>query len=564
MSNLEIAELLRNISACYQLKDPIKYKFQIIAYDRAATAVEHSTSELKDLWDDGKLDDVPGIGPSIASHLDEVFKKGKSKHFEELMKGIPKEAFKLMELPKIGIKTAIKFIDEKNKSEINDLLKMVDISRKNKRHLLPYAQMIASEVTEWILKCSEVERVDSLGSLRRMAATVGDIDISVASKNSSKVIDQFVKFPKVQEIIEKGDHTASILIPGNIQVDLMVIKPSSYGSLLQHFTGSKFHNIALREYAQTLGFSLSEYGVKKVSSKDNKILEFETEEKLYNLLKLDYIEPELRENMGELEASESHSLPKLMELKDIKGDLQIHSNFDIETSHDLGLSSMEDIAIKAIKLNYEYIAFTEHSPSKSNHTEKEVVEILKRKRENVDQLNYSFNNNCNNRVFKVFNSLEIDINKDGSLPISDEGLETLDFALVSVHSSFDLSKDEMTKRVLNSLDYPRIKILAHPTARKINDREGIELDWPKIFEFCIKNNKFLEINADTARLDLPDSLVREAVKYGVKMTLGTDSHDVSMLDNMTYGVSVARRGWCEIKNIVNCLSLEKFKEVIKL
>jgi DNA polymerase (family 10) len=564
MTNIEIAELLRNISACYQLKDPIKYKFQIIAYDRAATAVEHSTSELKDLWDDGKLDDVPGIGQSIASHLDEVLKNGKSKHFEELMKGIPKEAFKLMELPKIGIKTAIKLINEKSKSEIKDLIKIVDISRKNKRHLLPYAQKIASEVTEWILKCPEVEKIDSLGSLRRMAATVGDIDISVASKNSLKVIDQFVKFPKIQEIIEKGDHTASILIPGNIQVDLMVTKPSSYGSLLQHFTGSKFHNIALREHAQKLGFSLSEYGVKKVNSKNNKILEFETEEKLYNFLKIDYIEPELRENMGELEASESHNLPKLIKLKDIKGDLQIHSDFDIETNHDLGLSSMEDIAKKAIKLNYEYIAFTEHNPSISKHTDKEIVEILKRKSERVDQLNYSISNNDNNRVFKVFNSLEIDINKDGSLPISNEGLETLDFSLVSVHSSFDLSKDEMTRRVLNSLNHSKIKILAHPTARKINDREGIELDWSKIFEFCIKNNKFLEINADPARLDLPDSLVREAVKHGVKMTLGTDSHDVVMLDNMIYGVSVARRGWCETKNIVNCLSLEKFKEVIKL
>lgn len=564
MTNLEIAELFRSISACYQLKDSNKYKFQIIAYDRAATAIEHSTSELKDLWDDGKLNEVPGIGPSIASHLDEIFKTGKSKHFEELMKGIPKEAFKLMELPKIGIKTAIKLINEKSKIEIDNLLKVVDKARKNKRLLLPYAQEIASEFTKWILKYPEVENIDTLGSLRRKTSTVGDVDVAVASNTPLKVLDQFVKYPKVQKIIEKGDHSASILIPGNIQVDLMVTKTSSYGSLLQHFTGSKFHNIALREHAQKLGFSLSEYGVKEVKGNNQKLIEFDTEEKLYNFLKLDYIEPELRENTGEIEASKDHNLPNLIKLDDIKGDLQIHSDFDIETSHDLGLSSMEYIVKKSLDLNYEYIAFTEHNPSKSKHTEEEIVDILKRKREKVDQLNYSISNTHKNRVFKVFNSLEIDINKDGSLPVPDRGLNTLDFALVSVHSSFDLSKDEMTNRILTAFSYPGVKIFAHPTARKLNEREGIELDWSKIFEFCIKNNKYLEIDADPQRLDLPDILVREAVKSGVKMTLGTDSHDVSMLDNMNYGIYVARRGWCQTENIVNSFSLNKLKEVIKL
>lgn len=563
MTNLEIAELLRNISASYQLKDPIKYKFQIIAYDRAATAVEHSTSELKDLWDDGKLDDVPGIGPSIESHLDEIFKTGKSKHFEELMKEIPPQAFKLMELPKIGIKTAIKLINEKSKAEIEEMVKLVDDSRKNRRHLLPYAQEIASELTKWISECSKVENVDSLGSLRRMAATVGDIDIAAASEKPIEVINHFVSYPKTQEIIEKGDHSASILVPGNIQVDLMVTKPTSYGSLLQHFTGSKFHNIALREHAQKLGYSLSEYGLKNVKDNSKKLIEFKTEKELYNFLKLDYIEPELRENTGELESAEKHLLPKLIDLKDIKGDLQIHSDFDIETSHDLGLSSMEDVVKKAIELNYEYIAFTEHNPSKSKHTPEQIVEILKRKREKIDQLTYSISKEGTNRVFKVFNSLEIDINKDGSLPVPDRGLDTLDFALVSIHSSFELPRDEMTKRVISAFNHPKIKILAHPTGRKLNEREGVELDWTKVFEFFVKNNKFLEINADPARLDLSDILVRDAVKAGIKMTLGTDSHDVSMLSNMQYGVSVARRGWCEDKNIVNCLSLKEFEREMK-
>ena len=537
-----------------------KYRFQVIAYNRAADSVEHATSELKDLWDDNKLSDVPSIGTSIAEHLDEIFKTGKSTHFDKLMKDIPKEAFTLMALPKIGLKTALKMIDELPKSEIKKLLdKAQKLTDKDRRLLLPYAENIASEVVEWLSKCSEVEKIDVLGSLRRKAATVGDIDIAVATNKPLEVIKKFISYPKIQKIIEQGEHTASILLPSNVQVDLLVMEPEKYGSALQHFTGSKFHNIALREHALKLGYSLSEYGLRKIRNKKEEIKNFRTEQELYNFLKLDYIEPELREDTGEIEAAINKTLPNLIKLEDIKADLQIHSDFDIETSHDLGIDSMKKLTEKGRELGYEYIAFTEHNPSKSKHTEKQIEDLLKRKREKVDQLNYS----REKRIPFVFNSLEIDINKDGSLPISVKGLETLDFALVSIHSVFDLSRLDMTKRIINALSYPKVKIFAHPTARKINEREGVEIDWPKIFDVCLKQCIFLEINADPMRLDLPDILVREAVKCGVKLTLGTDTHEIMMMDNMKYGVNVARRGWCEKKDMINCLSLEDLKKELK-
>ena len=563
MTNLEIAELLRDVAAAYQLRDDAKNRFKIIAYNRAADSVEHAASELKDLWDEGKLDEIPGIGPSIAGHLDELFRTGSSKHFRTVMKGIPKSAFKLMQLPGIGIKTALRLIAQGSQSEIKKMLEQVSKKSKEKRLLLPYAQKIADSIVGWLGKEPSVLRVEPLGSLRRKVATVGDLDIAAATNEPGTVIGHFSQYPKAKRIIEKGESSASILLPGEVQVDLKVVRPALFGSLLQHFTGSKLHNIALREYALKQGLSLSEYGIKNLRTEEHKNLR--TEKELYEFLGLEYIPPELREDTGEIETARRSfegersrtpgGLPNLVELSDIKSDLQVHSDFDIETSHDLGASSMEEIIKKAGRLKYEYLAFTEHNPSKSKHSEKQIVEILKRKREKVEQLNYS-------RVTKVFNSLEIDIMPDGELAVSEKGLDTLDFALVSIHSSFSSSKDEMTKRVLSALSHPKVKIFAHPTARKINEREGIELDWPEIFEFCKKNNKWLEINADPMRLDLPDFLVREAVKGGIKMTLGTDSHHVDMMDNMEYGVAVARRGWAKKSDIINCLSLEDFEKVV--
>ena len=582
MINTQIAELLRAIAAAYQLKNEEKNRFRIIAYQRAADAVEHASSELKDLWDDGKLKEVPGIGESIASHLDELFRTGKSGHFEEVMKGLPREMFDLMEVPGIGAKTAYKLVTKigiKSLEELekagkkgkiaelegfgeesqSDILRSIEETKgRTKRHILPYAAANAGRVIEWMLKSKVVKRADPLGSLRRQAATVGDIDIAVSSDNSKEALEHFVNYPKKTRVLEKGDRTASIVLPGGVQVDLMVQPPNAYGALLQHFTGSKHHNIALREYALKHGMSLSEYGI-KIKGKLNKLA---NEEEFYKKLGMDWIPPELREDAGEIEAALNHKLPRLVELKDVKGDLQIHSDFDIETSHDIGESSMEEIIRKADQLGYEYIAFTEHNPSKSKHNESQVVDILKRKREAVEKLNYSFVKSHCKSIKKVFNSLEIDILPDGGLAIPEKGLALLDFALVSIHSSFRLPRDKMTKRVLSALAYPQVKIFAHPTARKLNEREGVELNWPEIFSFCKKKSKWLEINAEPMRLDLPDILVREAVKTGVKLTLGTDSHHRDGMNNMAFGIAVARRGWVTKDDIVNSRSLKEFEKMI--
>lgn len=586
MTNLEISELLRAVAAAYKLKDSQKNKFRIVAYERAADAVEHLTSEAKDMWDEGKLDDIPGVGESIAAHLDEIFKTGKSKHFAKIMQGFPPAIFELMKVPGIGPKTAFKLSRKLGITEAKGAMKKLEkavaqgrvsdipgfgeqsaesmqksikeASGRTKRMLLPYASELAAEIVAWIKKEKNVSQVEPLGSLRRRAATVGDIDIAAATKNPEKTLIHFTKYPKAKRVLEKGERTASIILPGDIQVDLMVQGVASFGALLQHFTGSKHHNIALREMALKKSMSLSEYGIKV----KGKLEKFADEKAFYKKLGLDWIPPELREDAGEIEAAKNKSLPKLVEPKDVKADLQIHSNFDIETSHDLGISSMEEVIKAAGVLEYEYLAFTEHNPSQSGHNDKQVVEILKKKRDKIDEINSSLVKGMKRSVKKVFNSLEVDILPDGNLPLPDKAFDFLDFILVSIHSSFRLSRVEMTKRVLRALDYPKVKIFAHPTARKLNKREGIELNWPEIFKFCKTKNIWLEVNGDPMRLDLPDFLIREGKKAGVKFSLGTDSHHQEGLNNMQWAVFMARRGWLTTKDIVNTKSLHEFEKLI--
>ncbi len=592
LTNLEIAELLRNVAASYEIKDADKNKFRIIAYNRAADSIEHLSSELKDLWDEGKLTEVASIGSSIARHLDDLFRTGKSEHFVKVMSNIPPATFELMKLAGVGPKTSYKLVRnlniydkdeaisilkkacEKNKVALiegfgeesqKDILRSInEYQGTSKRMLLSYAWSRANEILEWLRKSEEVLRADPLGSLRRKASTIGDIDIAVATKEPEKVLNHFVSYPKKTRVIEKGEHSASIMISGDIQIDLMVQDPDSYGALLQHFTGSKHHNIALREYALRKGLSLSEYGIRKLkaNAQKSKLYKFKDEESFYQFLGLEWIPPELREDTGEIEAAENHNLPRLIETADIKADLQIHTNFDIETSHDLGESSMEDLIIKANQLGYEYIAFTDHNPSKSAHSEKQIINILRKRKEKIEQLNSSFVKSVKGSIKKVFNSLEVDVLPQGELSIPLAALDLLDFVLVSIHSSFRQGRDKTTKRILKALSHPKAKIFAHPTARKLTVREGVELDWPSLFDFCKTNGKWLEINADPSRLDLPDFLVKDAVKFGVKMCMGTDSHHISGMDNMQFGVSVARRGWATKNDIINCVGLKNFEKLL--
>lgn len=575
MTNLQIAKLLRSVAAALELSSDDN-RFRIIAYQRAADAIEHASSEVKDLWDDGKLKELAGVGEGIAGSLDELFRTGKVKHFESILKPFPPAIFELMEVPGIGPKTALKFCKElgitKAHSAISELLKAAKKGRINdrfiksieeyqgrsRRLLLDVAQTIANSVVEWMKKNPYVLQINTLGSLRRQASTVGDIDIAVASDHAKEVIEHFTKYLHKSRVLEAGVHTASLILPNEYQVDLMVQPPGAYGALLQHFTGSKHHSIALREYALKKGYSLSEYGIKRISPSlklregRGVSYEFPTEEKFYNFLGLDWIPPELREGEDEIELAKDHKLPKLIEVSDIKGDLQMHSNLDVEPSHDLGVSSISELATIASKLGYEYIGLTEHNPAVSGHTQVQIMDLIKRKSGAIEQFNSS-------RVINVFNGLEIDIQPNGKRALPDSCLDLLDYACVAIHSSFQAPRAQMTDRVLSALDHPKVKFFAHPTARLLGQREGVELDWERIFEFCVKNNKWLEIDGWPNRLDLPDVVAKDAIKHGVKLVIDTDSHAAGQLVYMRYGVSVARRAGAIKSDIINTQSL---KEVI--
>nr|MBI5455590.1 hypothetical protein [Candidatus Levybacteria bacterium] len=583
MSNQQIAKLLKNVAASYIIKDENKFRFQIIAYQKAADTILNLTQELKDFYLEDKLNDLPGIGNTLKSHLVELFKKGKVSHFEWVLKDIPESVFVLMDIPSFGPKKSYKLVKEfhlndpktvieklknlaesgkianmegfGNKSQ-SDILRSIEEFKEGKgkttRMPLPYAFEIAEKLLIYLRKCPEIEKVEALGSLRRRVSTVGDIDIAVAGKDHKKIIDYFINYPSKERIIEKGDISASIMVSGGRQIDLLIQPLESFGSLLQHFTGSKNHNIALRELALKKSLSLSEYGIKNIKS--GKIEKYSNEEKFYNAIGLQWIPPELREDKGEIEASENNTLPKLIELSDLRGDLHIHSNYPIEPSHDLGMDTMETMLKKAKDLNYNYLGFSEHNPSVSKHTNQKIYEILSKRNNYINQLQ------SNMKDVRIIKLLETDILPNGNLAIDNKSLNLLDGAIVSIHSVFSMSKDEMTKRVINGLSHKKAKILAHPTGRMLNERPGFELDWDKIFEFCKTNNKALEINSWPGRLDLPDNIIKMAVESNIKMVINSDSHDVEQMGLQKYGIFMARRGWATKNDILNTLSYNEFLE----
>lgn len=588
MNNQEVARLLRNVAAAYSIKNEKKFRFQIIAYQKASDTIANLTSEVQEFYKEGKLNLLPGIGVTIRSHLEELFKKGRVAHFEWALKDIPKPVFTLLEIPTFGPKKAYKLarefklknpekaIDEleklakrgkiaklegfgeKSQAEILKVISEFRLGKqKTTRMTLPYAMEIADKVVNYLKQSKYVIKAEPLGSLRRRMATVGDIDIAVASKNPKEVISHFVSYSYKDRIIEQGGVSASILVSGGKQIDLMVQPPQSFGSLLQHFTGSKGHNVALREYALKKGLSLSEYGIKNIRKGEKMPQKYDDEEKFYKALGMSWIPPEIRENTGEIELAVSHNLPKLVELSDMKGDLHIHSSYPIEPSHDLGKNSIEDLILKTEELSYQYIGFSEHNPSISKHNNSEIYSIISRRNKYIEQLKES---NKNVRVFKL---LEVDILPNGILAIDSKCLDLLDGAIVSIHSVFNMDKEKMTDRIIKGLSHKKAKILAHPTGRMLNERPGYDLNWAKLFEFCRKHNKALEINSWPARLDLSDSIIKMAVEENIKLVINTDSHAVEQMDLMKYGVSMARRGWAKKSDIVNTLEYNEFADWLK-
>lgn len=558
----------------------------MLAYQKASEAIANLTTELKDLYKEGKLDLVPGIGVTIKSRLTELFKKGSVSYFDSVLKDIPPSVFVLIDIPSIGPKKAYKltttlrlndpktvikdllikakkheiakipsFGEKSEQDVVRALLEYKEGKGKTTRMVLPYAGEIAEKVLFYLKSSPTIAKAVPLGSLRRRMATVGDIDIAVATDKPKEAIEHFTSYPYKDRIIEKGTATSSLLTSGGAQIDLMVQPIDSFGALMQHFTGSKDHNVHLREYALKKRLSLSERGIK--SLKDGKMRKFDSEEKFYDALGMDWIPPEIRENQGEIELAIQHKLPKLVELLDIKGDLHIHSKFPIEPSHDLGQTPIKEMVEFAKKLNYEYIGFSEHNPSVSKHTKNQIYSLISRRNEHIEQIK------SGNKSIRIIKLLEIDILGSGELAVDDKSLNLLDGAIVSIHSSFSTNKKDMTKRALAGLSHPKAKILAHPTGRLLNERKGYELDFDEIFDFCKKNNKALEINSWPTRLDLPDSLIKEAVKYEVKLVIDTDSHALHHMDLMKYGVAMAKRGWATKNDIINTLGYNDFMKWLK-
>lgn len=588
MSNAEIARLFRNVAAAYTIKNERKYHFQIVAYQKAADYTENNPIELQDYYKENKLDTIPGIGTSIRGHLEELFTKGKVKYFDWALEGIPESVYILIDIPSFGPKKAYRLVEEfgliNPKTVIKDLKKLAengkiaplkgfgeksqsDILRaikefkegkgKTTRMVLPFATEISEKITEYLKKNPAVADARVLGSLRRRLPTVGDIDIAVASNNPASVISHFVSYPGVERIIEKGSATSSVFVSGGRQVDLMVQPVKNFGSLLQHFTGSKNHNVALREFALRKNLSLSEQGIKFLKDPNSPIKHYPTEEKFYETIGLQWVPPEIRENTGEIELAAENKLPKLVKIDDIISDFHIHSSFPIEPSHDLGKNTIGEMVEKALSLGYKYMGFSEHNPSISKHTPEQIYKLVQTRNNKIDQILSS------KKSIRIFKLLETDILPSGELAIDNKSLSLLDFSIVSIHSVFSMDKSTMTKRVLKGLSHPKAKVLAHPTGRLLNERAGYDLEWSEIFAFCRKNNKALEINAWPQRLDLSDILIRKAIENKVKLMINTDSHASYQMDNMRYGVDMARRGWATKDDILNTFDYNKFLKWVK-
>lgn len=577
ISNKDLAHLLRSVAAAYTLTGA--NRFPIIAYEKAADAVENLNQEVYDIWENMGLDGVSGIdgiGPTISQHLNEYFTNPEGSYLEKQLKSIPAPVYELMRAPGIGPKKAFRIAKEFNLSDRNtvfdevkklaaehkisaldgfgekseaDIVEAIDthLGRlgKEERMALPAAFSLAQEIITYMQNQKDVEHIEALGSLRRMVSTIGDIDLAVIAKEHTyeKILAHFVSYPQTATIEAQGVNKAAIITKNGKRIDLRIVDRDRYGAMLQYFTGSKAHNIKLREYALKKGLSLNEFGIKNV--KTGKITSFEKEEDFYGFLQLPYIVPELREGTDEVRRAADKKLPHLVELQDIKGEFHIHSSFPIEPSHDLGTHSFEEMIEKAQELKYEYLGFSEHNPSVSKHTDDEVVELIKKKREALRSLEKKYPN------ILLLNSLEIDILPDGRPAIPEAAANHLDMAVVSIHSAFSQKRDVMTKRILKAFAFPKVKIFGHPTARLINSREEIDADWDAIFKDAAKRNIALEVNAFPNRLDLPDAMVRRALSFGCKIVINTDSHNKDDMPIMFFGVAVARRGWAEKKDVIN-------------
>jgi DNA polymerase (family 10) len=568
--NTEIARIFHSTADLLEIKGDNPFKVR--AYQKAAQNIESLTEELSEIALRGELEKISGIGKDLAQKILEMLQTKKLGAFEELRLEIPEGLLELIAVPGLGPKKAKLLYDKMGiqtmealeeaaradrlkdlpgfgaKTEENILAGIELVRRGRERMLLGRALPLAQGIMANLAAMPEVHQISEAGSLRRRRETVRDIDILITSSDPEKVMDAFTSPFQVREVLAKGGTKASVLTSEGMQVDLRVVEPATYGAALAYFTGSKAHNIRLREMANRMGLKVSEYGVFR--DKDQVRVAGKTEEEIYRILGLLYIPPELREDRGEIEAALEGRLPHLVELSDIRGDLHCHSRWSD------GAHPIREMAEAARKKGYPYVALTDHSQSlgiarglSPELVEKQIGEIA--------QLNRQL------KGFTILPGTEVDILKDGSLDLPDAILARLSVVVASVHSSFKQNREVITARIIRAMRNPYVTILGHPTGRLLGEREAYDVDLEQVIKAARDTGTFLEVNAYPQRLDLDDIHCKRAKELGVTMAIGTDSHTISQLEQMPFGVAVARRGWLERKNLLNTLNLDDLRECLK-
>ena len=572
--NQELAKIFNQIAIFLEMKG-IAFKPQ--AYERVALELAALSEDVFAIYQrEGLvgLKRISGVGEGIAKAIEEYLRTGKIRFYEDLKKKMPVNLEELTAVEGIGPKT-IKVLYQKlgvkdlrglekaarankvrslenfgEKSEANILQSIEFLKRSKGRFLLGDILPEIQIVIEKLRDLRQVKAVDIAGSLRRCKETIGDADILAVSGNPKGVMDFFVSLPGVVKVWGKGGTKASIRMKQGFDIDLRIVPARSYGAALQYFTGSKEHNIALRKIAIERGLKLNEYGL----FKGRKILASENEKKIYQALGLAYIEPELRENQGEVEAAFSNKLPRLIDQEDILGDLHCHSNWDG------GRDSITEMAKTAQKMGYQYIGIADHTKFLRIEHGLDEKQLLHQKKE-IEKLNSKFK--ILNLKFQILHGCEANILNDGSLDIKDEALAKLDFVIAGVHSNLKMPKGQMTERIVRAMKNPNVDIISHPTGRILQKRDEYQADFPMMLQAAKKTGTILEINAYPDRLDLKDSHIRQAKMMGVKMIINTDSHSKTQLGVMSFGVTQARRGWAEKKDIINCQPAETLLSFLK-
>ena len=560
MNNAQIAEIFEKIAGLLSLKE--ESTFTIRAYQRAARTIEHLPTELSQLVkEESDLRQIPGIGEAISAKIRELVTTDRLEYMEGLRAEFPDGILALMDVPGIGPKTALRICNEMGISSVEELEQAIVEGRlsamprlgektaenilrhirsqrtKDRRIPIGRAMSAADQViTALRAACPGLQRIDAAGSLRRWRETIGDVDIMGTADDPAAVIDAFVELPVVDEVLAHGPTKGSVVLHGGLQVDLRMVEGDSYGALIQYFTGSQQHNIRLRELANRMGLSLNEYGITDLST--GNIEKFADEADFYARLGLQYIPPELREGLWEVEAAGRGAVPPLVEVGDVRGDLHCH------TYESDGRDSLHVMVDAARSRGYEYAAITDHSVGRgiANGLSEER---LARHVANVRALDAELTD------IRVLTGSEVDIRADGSMDYPDEILAMLDVVVASVHSAMGQDRETMTARIVRAIRNPHVNVIGHLTTRLLGEREPIDVDVESVFRAAAETGTALEINASPERLDLKDTHVLRARELGVPLVICSDSHAAEHMDNMRFGVAVARRGWCRADDILN-------------